>query len=97
MRSPPHPEETSRGPCTRALVVFGTEPRYSLRLIGELLPANGGFHHHPADGLHHHRNAVDEVGVRGGSRLQHYSRGVRSKAELARLEAVQGGLVLEYE
>ena len=34
----------------------------SLGLIGELLPANGGFHHRPPDGLHDHGHTVDKVG-----------------------------------
>src|SRR5262245_36769843 len=82
---------------SEALIVFGTEPSGSVRLIGELLPANGGFYHYPTDGLHHHRNTIDAVGVRGGSRLQHHGRSAHGKAEPARREAVRGGLVLEHE
>src|SRR6476659_3388921 len=76
---------------------LGPEPRGSLWLIGELLPANGGFHHHPSDGLHHHRHPVDEGGGGGGSRLQHHRRGPRRKAEPARLETLQGLLILKHE
>jgi hypothetical protein len=62
--------------------------RRSLRLIGELLPADGGFQHHPTDGAHYHRDAVDEGGVGGHPRLQHDGRGIGRKRDLARLEAV---------
>src|SRR5437867_1433811 len=64
-------------PIAIALSVCGTAPRGSLGLIGELLPADGGFHHHPPDGLHHHRHTINKIGVRGGSRLQHHRRGAR--------------------
>src|SRR5215510_8356287 len=50
-------------PLATTRSVCGTAPRGSLGLIGEPLPTKGGFHHHPTDGMHHHRHAVDEVGV----------------------------------
>src|SRR4029453_11186090 len=70
-------------PLATTRSVCGTAPRGSLGLIGELLPTNGGFHHHPTDGVPPHRHAVDEVGVGGDSRLHHHRRGVRRQAELA--------------
>src|SRR4029434_2497526 len=36
-------------PLATTRSVCGTAPRGSLGLIGELLPTNGGFHHHPTD------------------------------------------------
>src|SRR5262249_597679 len=41
-------------PLATTRSVWGTAPRGSLGLIGEPLPAKGGFHHHPTDGVHHH-------------------------------------------
>ena len=69
---------------------FGSEPRGSLWLIGELLqtpptPVAGFVHHHPSVGLHHHCHTVDEVGGRGDARLKHHGRGPCCEAELARL------------
>src|SRR5262245_34058920 len=71
--------------------------RGSLALIGELLPTNGRFHHHSPDGLHDHGYPVDEVRVRSDARLQYHGRSTRREAELACLEALQGGLMLEHE
>src|SRR5215207_344809 len=67
----------------------------SARLTSELLPADGGLYHRPADGADHNCDAVDEGGVCGDPCLQHYGRGICGKVELARLEPVQGALALE--
>src|SRR5215813_3391023 len=76
------PRLTSGRPAQR---VVGPVPRRLFRLIGKLLPTNGGFHHHPPDGLYDHGHTVDEVGGRGDTRLQHHGRGPCREAELARL------------
>src|ERR1700752_4998811 len=83
--------------CTAGVRLRPRRFRRSLRLIGELLPADGGLHHYPADGTHHHRDAVDEGGIGGDPGLQHDGRGICRKRDLARLEAVQGVLIREHE
>jgi hypothetical protein len=47
--------------------------------------------------LYDHGHTVNKFGVRGDARLQHHGGGSRREVDLARLEAVEGGLLLEHQ